>query len=181
MKVAKLSSALLMRKGTGMPVTVPRSHGAPAPHGQESHELQPALNAASGDVLHDPFGPATPAVGPNPAATGKRTGTRVSGIRGKTSSGRNKTPKRDHLGRVRLSLRLDPQRHRRLKLLSTHTRRSIQDTLIAALDFYLADQGRSVMEGACTCLTDVDQPPPADCTKPCHAKTKDAEGHGEPS
>ena len=61
-------------------------------------------------------------------------------------------PRRDKFGRVRVSLRLDPHRHLRLKLLSAHGRMSLQDTLIAALDAYLGDEGRSLNSGNCGCL-----------------------------
>ena len=61
-------------------------------------------------------------------------------------------PKRDKFGRVRVSLRLDPHRHLRLKLLSAHGRMSLQETLIAALDAYLGDEARSANGGNCDCL-----------------------------
>jgi hypothetical protein len=40
--------------------------------------------------------------------------------------------------RARLTLRLDPNRHRRLRLAAVHTERSLQQLMTAALDAYLA-------------------------------------------
>lgn len=54
--------------------------------------------------------------------------------------------------RVRLSLRLDVERHLRLKLLSAHLRKSSQEILTAALDNYLADSSREVERRDCACL-----------------------------
>ena len=48
--------------------------------------------------------------------------------------------------RRRLTLRLDPERHMRLKLAAAHLDLSLQDILIAALDAYLA------REAPCACL-----------------------------
>ena len=43
----------------------------------------------------------------------------------------------DKMGRVRLSVRLDPDRYLRVKMASARTRWSAQDIVIAALDRYL--------------------------------------------
>jgi hypothetical protein len=67
--------------------------------------------------------------------------------------------KRDKFGRARVSLRLDPHRHLRLKLLSAHNRTSLQETLIAALDAYLGDEAQSVNSGNCDCLQESGDPP----------------------
>jgi hypothetical protein len=50
--------------------------------------------------------------------------------------------------RRRLTLRLDPERHVRLKLAAAHLDLSLQDILIAALDAHLA------REAPCPCLAD---------------------------
>jgi len=57
------------------------------------------------------------------------------------------TSKRDRLGRVRISLRLDPHRHLRLRLVSAYNRMSQQETLIAALDAYLGEEMRREIGG----------------------------------
>lgn len=54
--------------------------------------------------------------------------------------------------RVRISIRLDPDRHRALKLIAAHTGRSIQDLAVAALDEYLGALSADVHGGECLCL-----------------------------
>jgi hypothetical protein len=49
----------------------------------------------------------------------------------------------DKMGRVRLSVRLDPDRYLRVKMASARTRWSAQDIVIAALDRYLAGKAES--------------------------------------
>lgn len=51
--------------------------------------------------------------------------------------------------RAALTLRLDPDRHLRLKIYSAYVRRKIQDVLVAALDDYL---NRKATGGGCACL-----------------------------
>ena len=50
----------------------------------------------------------------------------------------------DNMGRVRLSVRLDPDRYLRVKMASARTRWSAQDIVIAALDKFLADKNNAV-------------------------------------
>ncbi len=45
----------------------------------------------------------------------------------------------DHMGRVRLSVRLDPDRYLRVKMASARTRWSAQDIVVAALDKFLGE------------------------------------------
>ena len=54
--------------------------------------------------------------------------------------------------RTRISLRLDPERHLKLKLSAAHLHRNLQDVLIAALDSYLDQIGPTVKAGTCACL-----------------------------
>lgn len=49
----------------------------------------------------------------------------------------------DKMGRVRLSVRLDPDRYLRVKMASARTRWSAQDIVIAALDRYLGGQSET--------------------------------------
>jgi hypothetical protein len=65
---------------------------------------------------------------------------------------------RDHHGRIKLSFRLDQDRHLRLKLAAAHTDRHIQDILTAALDRYLTDLAPAVKSGGCTCYPKVSHP-----------------------
>ena len=54
--------------------------------------------------------------------------------------------------RMRISLRLDPDRYLKLKLSAAHLHRNLQEVLIAALDSYLEQMGPTVKNGHCACL-----------------------------
>jgi hypothetical protein len=54
--------------------------------------------------------------------------------------------------RTRISLRLDDERHLKLKLTAAHLHKKLQDIVIAALDGYLDQVGPAVMSGHCVCL-----------------------------
>ena len=81
----------------------------------------------------------------------------------------------DTLGRVRVSLRVDRERHLRLRLMAAHTRRTIQETLLAALDAHLADHGSDILGGHCACLVEGDDRRDVDCLKSGPARTPAAE------
>ncbi len=76
--------------------------------------------------------------------------------------------RRDRLGRVRHSLRLDVQRHLRLKLLAAHTRQSLQDILLAALDDHLDRHGEGILDGHSARLSKGELSD--ECSEPCTAK-----------
>ena len=61
-------------------------------------------------------------------------------------------PKTDKPGRAKLTMRLDRERHFRLKLVAAHLKRSSQDVLTQALDAYLDRVAPAVMNGGCACL-----------------------------
>ena len=54
--------------------------------------------------------------------------------------------------RVRISLRLDPERYLKLKLSAAHLHRNLQEILIASLDNYLEQIAPTVKDGNCACL-----------------------------
>lgn len=54
--------------------------------------------------------------------------------------------------RVKLSVRLDPTRHLKLKLTAAHMHDSVQSVLIDALDAYLDQISPALTDGRCTCL-----------------------------
>ena len=138
MKAASLSYSLLVRKGLAMPLApamptasppeIPGSGPDPAPSKREA-------NAGAAPALLTPF-----------RRKQKKDGLPSLGTR---SPG---TAQRDHMGRVRLSLRLDLHRHLRLKLLAAHTRKSVQELLVAALDRYLEEQAAIGTGKECSCL-----------------------------
>ncbi|MDH3738031.1 MAG: hypothetical protein OER92_02475 [Alphaproteobacteria bacterium] len=55
-------------------------------------------------------------------------------------------------GRVRVSVRLDRERHLKLKLTAAHLDTSLQDIIIDALDRYLEELGPEVLRSDCSCL-----------------------------
>ena len=61
-----------------------------------------------------------------------------------------------HLGAMavaaKLSLRLDGDRHRRLRLAALHLGRSGQQILVEALDAYLERSSEAILGGQCACL-----------------------------
>jgi hypothetical protein len=60
--------------------------------------------------------------------------------------------KKDKLGRVRMSIRLDPDDHLALKLLAAHARKSSQNILEEALREYTTNHGHSILPQNCDCL-----------------------------
>ncbi len=82
--------------------------------------------------------------------------------------------RRDRLGRVRHSLRLDAQRHLRLKLLAAHTQQSLQDVFLAALDAHLDRHGEGILDGHCACLKKGELSD--ECSEPCTTKAKRSDG-----
>ncbi len=126
MKAARLNSTLLMRKGAASPLSPLAPYSPPPPRRPDGAHGEPAKRTP---------GPEAPTRG----ATPKRQSTGQPN-RGPAAD-RGKALRQDPLGRVRVSLRLDQERHLRLRLIAAHTRRTIQETLLAALDAHLADHG----------------------------------------
>lgn len=99
----------------------------PTPAATPEPVVSPAISAAIPAAAPEPAPAATPAVGAEPDS--------VEGV------GLPQTM--DKMGRVRLSVRLDPDRYLRVKMASARTRWSAQDIVIAALDRYLGGKGES--------------------------------------
>lgn len=145
-KPAALSGALLARKGTAIPADVtarflnlplpPRisNHGGPAP----------GSNGSNGKPAHEP-GPA-PVAAPVPPAPG---GTCLGFT---AMAERNLQPRLDNTGRIKLTLRLDPCRHRKLKLLAAQLGDSVQEILCVALDGYMRQVAADLFGKRCVCL-----------------------------
>lgn len=143
MKAARLKGDLMSRKGAARPVP---SEGA-RHRNPSGRAIVPVLAAV------DPGSAKRPAKGP--------------------VGNRDQELKRDKFGRARVSLRLDSQRHLRLRLLAAHSQLSLQESLIAALDAYLGDEARSVNGGTCDCLQEAGDPSQDD--EPQAAGVKDLE------
>ncbi|MEN8197933.1 MAG: hypothetical protein ABFS30_15695 [Pseudomonadota bacterium] len=84
----------------------------------------------------------TPAVDPTPTLATQPVAD--AGMGATDSVGLPQTM--DKMGRVRLSVRLDPDRYLRVKMASARTRWSAQDIVIAALDRYLSGKPKSDSE-----------------------------------
>ena len=54
--------------------------------------------------------------------------------------------------RVRVTLRLDENRHLRLRLTAAHRNQTMQDAMMDALDGYLVECRQVLMGGTCACL-----------------------------
>jgi hypothetical protein len=114
MTVASLNAGLLARKGDARPSVI--SHQEPWPS-----RAAPAAQAASPQA---PAGRSADAAGCAP-----------EGCAGGLAAGPDAPrAQRDRRGRVRLSVRLDAERHRRLRLAALLTETTIQELLTAALD-----------------------------------------------
>jgi hypothetical protein len=129
-KASPLTGSLLARKGTATPSFLTQVH--------------PPLDALPSAVAHQrPYAAANRA-----DDAGDESGC---GACGSDAEAGHASAVRDHHGRIKLSFRLDHDRHLRLKLAAAHTDRHIQDILTAALDRYLTDLAPAVKSGGCTC------------------------------
>lgn len=127
---ASITEALLVRKGAALPSRLAEygeHHGPSAVNYGAPHHLRP--------LAQDPSAANTkPAEScAAPAATADHSG--------------------GHGGeRARVTLRLDNDRHFRLKLAAAHLDRSLQDIMISALDEFLARTTPNIHHGDCVCL-----------------------------
>jgi len=123
--VAVLSSDLLARKGTAVPTS--RASWSMPSH-QSDRDIKSLLAAVSEfERTDDDLDHPKPADEP---ATAPRSGKPI----------------------VKLSLRIDRERHSKLRLVAFHLARSGQDILVEALDQYLGRAAQTVHGGQCTCL-----------------------------
>lgn len=137
-RVARLTSALLVKKGNAAPA----SYGQPVQSlssflkrsEEEGRRLEVVPTARQStprriEVAHEPPVPRTPP--PRKPALSRRM-------------------RRD--SRARLGLRLEGDAYLRLKLVAAHRRCTLQQVLIDALDHYLETVAPSVPRGRCACL-----------------------------
>lgn len=130
--VAQLSGRLLARKGEATPVArvdvatlggeMPPRRRPPQSFGNRSPDVEEA-QARRGGGEHAPHG--------------SRELPQASGHRGQAK-------------RYAFTLRLDPERHRRLRLLSARLDRSAQAILVDALDELLQDYAKT--DDGCACM-----------------------------
>lgn len=70
----------------------------------------------------------------------------------KNNKSEQKKLKKDDMGRVRMSIRLDPDDHLTLKLLAAHSRKSSQCILEEALREYTTNHAETILPQSCHCL-----------------------------
>ncbi len=96
--------------------------------------LTSSLLARKGTAMPSGFAPtAMPPMPPAPTPT-PATATRKTAA---SAGGAVTRPKRDRTGRIKMSLRLTPDQHLKLKLVAAFRRESAQRLLVAAIERYL--------------------------------------------
>ncbi len=135
--IASLTSDLLARKGGATPASLmfPLAGGS--------------LAGASAPRVELRLPPSEP---PKP----RRAEPRIGATPPKARSGGGTPPGRRGKS-AKVSLRLDADRHQRLRLVCLHAGMSGQQVLLAALDEYLDRVARQVMDGKCACLQRTDE------------------------
>lgn len=162
---ASLTGSLLARKGAAYPASysapTPSTDSSPAERSTPRAYNDPRVIASAPPVSGALSGSAAPTHGDqlqdgrpasgeqpdqSPAATDFRADHRSSDpIAGRDEAvdGVGLPQTMDKMGRVRLSVRLDPDRYLRVKMASARTRWSAQDIVIAALDRYLGGKSET--------------------------------------
>lgn len=122
---------------------------ASAPPAPAAPVQAPGSEQLSEHIQDDQPAPSSPAANQAPAPAAKKPldytqapasepASAIQPVPGSSVSGGVSLPQTmDKMGRVRLSVRLDPDRYLRVKMASARTRWSAQDIVIAALDRYL--------------------------------------------
>jgi len=147
---ASLTGSLLARKGAAYPAAYSAPSTAPNAAGPEATEPAQPQRAYNDPRVIASAPPQPTPTAPPPATPGPQL--QDGGIVGEPAAGKPASaplpagePQEelslpqvmDKMGRVRLSVRLDPDRYLRVKMASARTRWSAQDIVIAALDRYL--------------------------------------------
>lgn len=132
MKSASLTSTLLARKGTAGPSRLRKVDAEPV----ELHSLAPLAKSLTDISLAG--GRQDAAKNSEPEA-GRARPVRSIAMRKAVPP----KPGGGQTGRVKMSLRLDPAGHARLRATASRTGRHMQDIMSVALDRYLGDLGKS--------------------------------------
>jgi len=151
LRAAALTSALLARKGGAAPAG-PNAAGLDAMARDLARDL-----SADHPVHHARPAPAATPCAPEPAPAAQasaplpapeaaaRAGEPAKAARRRASPGSG--------GKAAMTVRLDAERHFKLRLMSAHANRSAQQILVAALDDYLAKHGADISPRMCACAT----------------------------
>jgi hypothetical protein len=171
-EVAMLTSGLLARKGAAIPASLglaPFHHIAPsAGPAQPAAPPQPAPTASLRATAPAPA-PTSPRIeswpplpfpglraAPRPTSDAQPSEAETKDVPpaavadARAAEALDALPADGKLAKV--SLRLDPARHLKLRLAAAHQRRSGQQILLAALDAYVEAIVPAVMDGDCACL-----------------------------
>jgi len=157
---ASLTGSLLARKGAAYPAAYSAPSTAPNAAGAEAGEHAQPQRAYNDPrvIASAPPQPAPPADPAPQLQDGRMAGEPEQSGGTETSApppepategqdGLSIPQVMDKMGRVRLSVRLDPDRYLRVKMASARTRWSAQDIVIAALDRYLGESSRGAKTG----------------------------------
>ena len=148
---ASLTSTLLARKGAASPARS-TNNGIDA----LAHDLAQDL-AANRPVQHQPATVPVPGTYAAPTTTSAPAATAAAAaspepeaptpvakpVKPRAASGSH--------GKAAMTVRLDSERHFKLRLLSAHCNRSSQQILIEALDQYLSEHGADISPHMCAC------------------------------
>jgi hypothetical protein len=137
-EVAMLTSSLLARKGAAAPASLAL---APLPA-----TVPPAATAP----LHQPVPPRLEGWLPPPFGTARPP--RQPSVQPAPEAPRQPADETPHGKLAKVSLRLDTDRHLKLRLAAAHQGRSGQQLLLSALDAYLDGVSSAAMNCNCTCL-----------------------------
>lgn len=150
MKAAFLSSSLISSKGSAGPVTralppkelVSKSKRAEAIYNGpgQIHKVSDRQRFVQEPVV-------SPA--PTPSPLPLKAEAPVENLKEHTDS-----MKKDRLGRVRMSIRMTPEQHLKLKLLSAHSKMSAQTIIENALDEYVQRNNNDLIPSNCACVQD---------------------------
>jgi hypothetical protein len=162
-EVAMLTSGLLARKGSAIPASLglaPYAHAAPpgAPAPTAAPPLAPTAALRSVQPTSAALPPRVDSWPPLPFPTARapqRPAPEAKVVAPEPAPAVDAPavealPADGKLAKV--SLRLDPKRHLKLRLAAAHQRRSGQQILLAALDAYVDGIAAGVAGGDCVCL-----------------------------
>jgi hypothetical protein len=152
-QAASLSSSLLARKGSAVPAALVMSPHALVPHAITAHSVTPPAVAPQPPVSQPPAPARMEGWLPPPAPSEPAPRRRPTPPVGRASTSASEMPPSKPGKSAKVSLRLDDERHRKLRLVSVHQHLSGQQILLAALDAYLAKCAGTLMDGNCVCLT----------------------------
>ncbi|MFT6559121.1 hypothetical protein [Sneathiella sp.] len=155
MKAAFLSSSLISSKGSAGPATqsmLPKELLATSERakkiysGSRSSNPDPQPSASVSDPGPQESNNSLLVSTPKSAKIKEETVVRQA----RASSNMRK----DALGRVRMSIRMTPEQHLNLKLISAHSRLSSQAIIEDALKEYVEKHGTDLIPDACACIKD---------------------------